>query len=60
MVAFLWEKILSTEESINDSEMGLIRKWIRRLDISDVESEGARKDAMAMLNLVNKKILIRL
>ena len=28
--------------------MGLIRKWIRRLDISDVESEGARKDAMAM------------
>ncbi len=50
LVAFLWEKILSTEESINDSEMGLIRKWIRRLDISDVESEGARKDAMAMLN----------
>ena len=50
LVAFLWEKILSTEESINDGEMGLIRKWIRRLDISDVESEGARKDAMAMLN----------
>ena len=36
--------------NINDGEMGLIRKWIRRLDISDVESEGARKDAMAMLN----------
>lgn len=50
LVAFLWEKILSTEESINDGEMGLIRKWIRRLDISDVESEGARKDAMALLN----------
>ena len=50
LVAFLWEKILSTEETINDGEMGLIRKWIRRLDISDVESEGARKDAMAMLN----------
>ena len=50
LVAFLWEKVLSTEESINDGEMGLIRKWIRRLDISDVESEGARKDAMALLN----------
>ena len=27
LVAFLWEKILSTEESINDGEMGLIKNW---------------------------------
>ena len=48
--SFLWEKFSSTEETINDGEMGLIRKWIICLDISDVESEGARKDAMAKLN----------
>ena len=29
---------------IKDNEMDLIRKMIRRLDISDVESEGARKE----------------
>ena len=50
LVEFLWEKILSTENDIKDGEMGLIRKWVRRLDISDVESEGARKDAEANLN----------
>ena len=44
LVEFLWERILSTEEDVNDGEMGLIRKMIRRLDISDVESEGARKE----------------
>ena len=50
LVEFLWEKILSSEPEINDEEMGLVRKWIRRLDISDVESEGARKDVEANLN----------
>ena len=50
LVEFLWEKILSSESEINDNEMTLIRKWIRRLDISDVESEGARKDVEANLN----------
>tara|TARA_B100000989_G_scaffold84497_2_gene60604 strand:+ start:1653 stop:2684 length:1032 start_codon:yes stop_codon:yes gene_type:complete len=44
LVEFLWERILSTEDDVNDGEMGLIRKMIRRLDISDVESEGARKE----------------
>ena len=44
MVEFLWERVLSTEEDIKDEEMELIRKMVRRLDISDVESEGARKD----------------
>ena len=44
LVEFLWERILSTEADVNDGEMGLIRKMIRRLDISDVESEGARKE----------------
>ena len=50
LVEFLWEKILSSESEINDNEMTLIRKWVRRLDISDVESEGARKDVEANLN----------
>ena len=44
LVEFLWERILSNEDDVNDGEMGLIRKMIRRLDISDVESEGARKE----------------
>ncbi len=51
LVEFLWEKILSSESEINDNEMTLIRKWVRRLDISDVESEGARKEVEANLNL---------
>ena len=50
LVEFLWEKILSSEPSVSDEEMALIRKWLRRLDISDVESEGARKDVEANLN----------
>ena len=50
LVEFLWEKILSSESEINDNEMTLIRKWVRRLDISDVESEGARKEVAANLN----------
>ena len=50
LVEFLWEKILSSEPGINDAEMALVRKWIRRLDISDVESEGARKEVEANLN----------
>ena len=50
LVEFLWEKILSSESDINDNEMTLIRKWVRRLDISDVESEGARKEVEANLN----------
>ena len=50
LVEFLWEKILSSESEINDNEMTLIRKWLRRLDISDVESEGARKEVEANLN----------
>ena len=50
LVEFLWEKILSSESEINDNEMTLIRKWVRRLDISDVESEGARKEVEANLN----------
>jgi hypothetical protein len=28
LVAFVWEKILSTEDSLNDDEMELIRKWL--------------------------------
>ena len=56
-------KILSSESEINDKEMTLIRKWVRRLDISDVESEGARKEVEANLNPDNwfknqKKFLI--
>ena len=50
LVEFLWEKILSSEPGIDDAEMTLVRKWIRRLDISDVESEGARKEVEANLN----------
>ena len=50
LVEFLWEKVLSSESEINDNEMTLIRKWVRRLDISDVESEGARKEVEANLN----------
>ena len=50
LVEFLWEKILSSESEINDNEMTLIRKWVRRLDISDVESEGARREVEANLN----------
>lgn len=50
LVEFLWEKILTSEPEIKDDEMTLIRKWIRRLDISDVESEGARKEVEANLN----------
>ena len=50
LVEFLWEKILSSEPGINDAEMALVRKCIRRLDISDVESEGARKEVEANLN----------
>ena len=44
LVEFLWERILSTEDDVNDGEMELIRKMVRKLDISDVESEGARKE----------------
>jgi len=43
-------KNISSESEINDNEMTLIRKWVRRLDISDVESEGARKEVEANLN----------
>ena len=50
LVEFVWEKILSTEDTLNDDEMELIRKWLRRIDISDVESQGARRDAMDALN----------
>ena len=39
LVEFVWEKILSTEDTLNDDEMELIRKWLRRIDISDVESQ---------------------
>ncbi len=49
LVEFLWERILSTETDIKDGEMELIRKMVRRLDISDVESEGARKEVEANL-----------
>jgi len=49
LVEFLWERILSTEAEIKDGEMDLIRKMVRRLDISDVESEGARKEVEANL-----------
>ena len=49
LVEFLWERILSTESDIKDGEMELIRKMVRRLDISDVESEGARKEVEANL-----------
>ncbi len=50
LVEFLWEKILSSEPGVSDDEMTLVRKWLRRLDISDVESEGARKEVEANLN----------
>tara|TARA_B100000686_G_C16757090_1_gene956240 strand:- start:1008 stop:2078 length:1071 start_codon:yes stop_codon:yes gene_type:complete len=50
LIEFLWERILSTEATIKDDEMELIRKMVRRLDISDVESEGARKDVEQNLN----------
>ena len=50
LVEFLWEKILSSEPGVSDEEMTLVRKWIRRLDISDVESEGARKEVEANLS----------
>ncbi len=50
LVEFLWEKIISSEPGIDEAEMALVRKWIRRLDISDVESEGARKEVEANLN----------
>ena len=49
LVEFLWERVLSTEADIKDGEMELIRKMVRRLDISDVESEGARKEVEANL-----------
>ncbi|MBS91960.1 MAG: hypothetical protein CMM95_02780 [Rickettsiales bacterium] len=49
LVEFLWERVLSTETEIKDGEMELIRKMVRRLDISDVESEGARKEVEANL-----------
>ena len=45
LVEFLWERVLSTETDIDEGGMILIRKMIRRLDISDIESEGARKEA---------------
>ena len=45
LVEFLWEKVLSTEAQVDEGGMELIRKMIRRLDISDIESEGARKEA---------------
>ena len=45
LVEFLWERVLSTEAAVAEDEMELIRKMIRRLDISDIESEGARKEA---------------
>ena len=47
MNLFLFNEILvlSTEAVVDDGGMNLIRKMIRRLDISDIESEGARKEA---------------
>ena len=45
LVEFLWERVLSTEAEVDEGGMELIRKMIRRLDISDIESEGARKEA---------------
>ena len=45
LVEFLWERVLSTEAEVAEGGMELIRKMIRRLDISDIESEGARKEA---------------
>ena len=45
LVEFLWERVLSTEAKVDEGGMELIRKMIRRLDISDIESEGARKEA---------------
>ena len=50
LVEFVWEKILSTEDALSDDQMELIRKWLRRIDISDVESQGARRDAMEAIN----------
>ena len=45
LVEFLWERVLSTEAEVDEGGLELIRKMIRRLDISDIESEGARKEA---------------
>ena len=45
LVEFLWEKVLSSEIDIDGNGETLIRKMIRKLDISDIESEGARKEA---------------
>ncbi len=54
LVEFLWERVLSTEAQVDEGGMELIRKMIRRLDISDIESEGARKEAEENLRESNE------
>ena len=49
LLVYLWEKLLSSEGVIGEGVIKLIKKLLRKFDMSDIESEGARKDAEAIL-----------
>jgi len=49
LLVYLWEKLLSSEGVIDEGVIKLIKKLLRKFDMSDIESDGARKDAEAIL-----------
>ena len=49
LLVYLWEKLISSEGDISEFVQKLIKKLLRKLDMSDVESAGARKEAESNL-----------
>ena len=49
LLVYLWEKLVSSEGDISEFVQKLIKKLLRKLDMSDVESSGARKEAVSNL-----------
>ena len=49
LLVYLWEKLVSSEGNISEFVQKLIKKLLRKLDMSDVESAGARKEAVSNL-----------
>ena len=49
LLVYLWEKLLSTEREVDQSLILLIKKLLRKFDMSDIESNEAKKEAEAIV-----------
>ena len=50
LLVFMWE-IIVADGTVDEHETDLIKKFLRKVDISDVESVGARKEAESNLGI---------